>query len=265
MLHVAAGIYHNLITFVAGMNIVIDIGNSRIKFARFSDGGLVEQFAKDEFGLDWFSLWLDDYPEADKCILSAVGKVEESWKDYLQKRFGYFIFFDASTPVPVVNLYKTPETLGKDRLAGVIGANNIFPGRAVLVIDYGTAITFDYLSSAGEYQGGNISPGLQTRFRALNHFTSGLPLVRPEPLFLLSGIDTESAIRAGVMKGIVYETEGYVIRFREENEQGVVVLTGGDAGYFAGWIKPPIFVDHDLVINGLNTILEYNFNSYSAQ
>ena len=84
------------------------------------------------------------------------------------------------TPLPVINLYETPETLGYDRMAAVVAANEQFPGRDILVIDAGTCITYEFIDSLGQYHGGNISPGLQMRFKALHQFTGRLPLVAPQ-------------------------------------------------------------------------------------
>ena len=164
----------------------------------------------------------------------------------------------ADTPLPVENLYETPRTLGYDRMAAVVGAAERFPGRDILVIDAGTCITYEFVDAAGRYHGGNISPGLQMRFRALNHYTGRLPLVEAEGRLLPMGKDTETAIRAGVLKGIEYEMAGYIRAMKDKYPELLVFLTGGDEFSFDTNLKSIIFADRFLVLKGLNRILIYN-------
>ncbi len=167
---------------------------------------------------------------------------------------------DHSTPVPIKNLYATPDTLGMDRLAAAVGANVMFPDRTCLIIDFGTAITFDVVTAAGEFLGGTISPGARTRLRALNEFTETLPLCElPDDEIAFPADNTLDAIQSGVVRGIVAETEAYIAEVNERFGAGVkIIFTGGDADYFAKRVKSPIFVASELVFYGLNAILEYN-------
>ncbi len=168
---------------------------------------------------------------------------------------------DNTTPVPIKNLYGTPETLGMDRLAAAVGASVMFPSQAVLIVDFGTAITFDIVTAEGEYLGGNISPGAKSRLRALHDYTSGtLPMCElPEEEAVFPAKNTKDAIRSGVVKGIVAEVKEYIKEVRERFGEDVkIIFTGGDAEYFAKRVKFPIFVASELVLYGLNAILEYN-------
>ncbi|HKL32104.1 MAG TPA: type III pantothenate kinase, partial [Tangfeifania sp.] len=161
-------------------------------------------------------------------------------------------------PLPIENLYQTKDTLGKDRIAAVVGAFDLYPNTNVLVIDAGTAITFDIINEQGQYLGGNISPGLEMRFKALNKFTGRLPLVRKNDFDNLYGRTTEEAILAGVQHGIVFETDKAIETFKEFYNNLKVIITGGDAIFFDKKLKNSFFVHFNLTALGLNRILEHN-------
>ncbi len=139
-----------------------------------------------------------------------------------------------------------------------MGANYLYPGKNVLVVDAGTAITYDFIDENGEYAGGNISPGIEMRFKALNRFTGRLPLVRQKNPDKLVGQTTEEAILAGVMQGVVFEVEGTIRAFKENYKNLIVIITGGDAIFFDNKLKNYFFVHFNLIAIGLNRILEYN-------
>ena len=143
-------------------------------------------------------------------------------------------------------------------MAAVVAANEQFPGRDILVIDAGTCITYEFIDSQGQYHGGNISPGLQMRFKALHQFTGRLPLVAPQGCTPALGKDTETAMRAGVWKGIEYEISGYITAMKHKYPEVLVFLTGGDDFSFDTNVKSVIFADRFLVLKGLNRILNYN-------
>lgn len=175
------------------------------------------------------------------------------------------------TPIPIRNLYSTPETLGTDRLASVTGAyyeamkhNNDEP-TDVLVIDMGTAITYDIIDAAGNYLGGNISPGVAMRLKALHHFTEKLPLVEfshksftaPDEVFAI-GDSTSSAILNGVIQGVKFEIKGVIEQLLLKYPRLLIFLTGGDYINFEEQLKKRIFADKFLVAKGLNIIRQYN-------
>lgn len=190
-------------------------------------------------------------------IISSVSKSETS----LISMFPWisWIVLDHKTAIPIKNNYKTPETLGKDRLAAVVAANYLFPDTDLLVIDAGTAITYDFINSNGEYLGGSISPGLNMRFKALNHFTGRLPLIDTEPFSQLIGLNTNEAILSGVMNGALHEMDGIIGEYQLKYPGIKTILTGGDAIYFDKKLKSNIFVSSNLVILGLKLILKHNF------
>lgn len=240
------------------MNLVIDIGNTRTKFSLFHRGSLMLTVAVKNFGRPDVERLCAEYPDLELAILSSTRDYPEELNEILTNRFRFFTILDERTPIPLKNLYKTPGTLGKDRLAVAVGGNYLFPEENLLIIDAGTAITFDVVTSGGEYIGGNISPGLDMRFKALNHFTGRLPLAGSQDTWSYFGDNTMSAVIAGVQNGILFEVEAYIEHFKKNYKKNKVIFTGGDAKFFDSKVKNSFFVDLNLVSTGLNRILEYN-------
>jgi len=239
-------------------NLVIDIGNTRTKIALFNQHDLMFNVPVEHLTVNHLRMLKDEHVQLDKAILSSVKKVDEEVLQFLREEFSNFIELDHQTSLPVVNTYETPETLGKDRLAAAVGANELFPDQNILIIDAGTAITYDLVSENNEFLGGNISPGMQMRYKALNQFTGKLPLVEYADDFELVGSNTTDAIRAGVQNGIVYEMNGTIEAFNRIYENLQIVMTGGDSIFFDKILNYTIFVHFNLTLIGLNRILEYN-------
>ena len=240
------------------LNLVVDIGNSRTKLAIFSKKELVDSWNVDELKIGRLEEIKKAYPDIDRAILSSVSTVDPQVAGYLKSEYSYFLELNYQTPVPIKNQYKTPHTLGLDRLAAAIGACELFPGKDLLVIDAGTAITFDLIENNGTFKGGNISPGLRSRFRALHEFTKNLPLIEETEEYPVIGQTTEEAIRAGVINGMVFEIDGTIGLFRKNLPALQPLLTGGDALFFERRLKNAIFVKFEITLIGLNRILEYN-------
>ncbi len=240
------------------MNLCVDIGNTTIKTAVFSGPSLICKNQWTNLDNDEIRQLATNHPLIKYVILCSVKQENKTLAEKLKKQFGHLLVFDENTPVPLTSLYETGNTLGKDRLAAVAGANNNYPGRSVLVIDAGTAITFDMVDEFSRYLGGNISPGLSMRFRALHDFTGKLPLVEPKPEVPFLARKTEDAIAAGVQNGIVFEMESYISRCKEQFRDLIIIFTGGDSKHFDKKLKSTIFADPDLVLTGLNRILTYN-------
>ena len=239
------------------MNLIVEQGNTNKKVAVFDNERIVSSFSKDNNDTSWVNEILERY-HPEKGIMSSVIDRDDALISYLNERLSYFLWFDEHISIPVNIEYETKETLGKDRIAAVVGANYLRPGHNILVIDAGTAITYELLEMSGTYKGGNISPGMTTRFRSLNHFTKQLPLVKEKNDVPLIGTSTESAILAGVVNGIVYEMDGYIETLKAKYGDIFVFLTGGHSFYFERRLKSHIFADANLVLIGLNRILEYN-------
>ena len=236
------------------MNLVVDSGNSAAKVGIFKDEKLIEKatfYSVEE--LERFIL----RTEFANLMISSVKSDADliaSWGSKAGKRF----ILTRQLPLPINNLYKTPETLGMDRLAGVCGASELFPATDCLVIDAGTCITYDFLDRGGNYHGGGISPGLTMRFKAVHTFTAKLPLVSPTPKAELIGQNTETCIQSGVANGLLAEVDGIISRYLEKFPHLNVILCGGDSGFFENQLKASIFASPDLVLIGLNSILIHN-------
>lgn len=239
------------------VNLIIDIGNTSTKLAVFNEKTLVEVFTESGQSVEALPEFISAY-SIERGIIATVVNVDPHILEQLNKLPFPVLRLDKDTPLPVINLYESPETLGYDRVAAVVGAYDQCPGKNILVIDAGTAITYEFIDAEGQYHGGNISPGIHMRFKALNQYTSRLPLVSPEGRMLWMGKDTETAIRAGVMKGIEYEIQGYIVSLKHKYPELLVFLTGGDEFFFDSKLKNIIFADRFLVLKGLNRILNYN-------
>jgi type III pantothenate kinase len=245
------------------MNLVIDIGNTQTKVAWYEQGRLTESVRLDNDNLPDLYKITDKNP-VKNIILSSVGIVEPSLVKALENKKTTFIILDHKTSLPIEIEYHTPETLGRDRIAAAAGARYVCPYCNVLVVDMGTAITYEFITSEGKYLGGNISPGMLTRYRALHEFTAKLPLVSKDQNFPSFGTDTRTAIVAGVQQGIIYEINSYIDEYTQMHPACEFILTGGDADFFVSKLKRSIFAIPDLVLKGLNYILDFNLTGQRA-
>ena len=199
-------------------------------------------------------------------IISSVVNIEAAVVNALSCNSQHFVLFDHNTPVPIVNRYETPQTLGQDRLAAAVGAKSLCPNENLLIIDAGSAITYDFVTAEGEYMGGNIAPGLKMRFTMLHRMTKKLPLVEAEEkeLIPLFGKNTRDAIAAGVIRGVAYEVKGYMRTLHEKMPHFRTYLTGGHASYVLNNVRSSrseereIHYEKNLVLIGLNEILIFN-------
>ncbi|MBQ7439804.1 MAG: type III pantothenate kinase [Paludibacteraceae bacterium] len=248
------------------MNLCIDQGNSRTKVALMTDEGkMVKHLIYKSFSSADVERLFDLYDITDS-IISSVVNIEPAVVNTLHRRSQHFVLFDHHTPVPITNRYDTPETLGQDRLAAAVGAKSICPDENLLIIDAGSAITYDFVSAEGEYLGGNIAPGLKMRFTMLHRMTKKLPLVEADEneLIPLFGTNTRDAIAAGVIRGVAYEVKGYMRTLGEKVPHFRTFLTGGHAPYILNNVrssrseKREIRHERYLVLIGLNEILRFN-------
>lgn len=239
------------------MNLIADIGNTTTKIAVVSDGKIV---SKGRFGFTemiGIAEFLSHY-KCEKAIISSVKGMPEGFAETVGRFAEYVHILSRQSAIPFGIIYDTPETLGMDRVAAVAGAYNKYSSSDVLVIDAGTAITYDLLVN-GKYEGGAISPGIEMRFKALNTFTGRLPLVeKNEKEISFPAKDTISGIRAGVINGVVFEINEYIRNFEKYHADNIVMITGGDSAYLCNLIGHKHIIEPDLVLLGLNNILEYN-------
>ncbi len=239
------------------MNLIVDIGNTRVKAAVFENDSLVELKAFDEEEIfKKIDFFLSKYA-INAAILSSVKILSEEFRQSLDLKIP-FLVLNAETKVPFQNNYATPTTLGVDRIALIANAAIKYSNKNVLVIDAGTCITYDFINTNNEYLGGAISPGVQMRYQSLNTFTSKLPLLEKQEIDFTIGNSTENSIHSGVVKGIVGEISSFIKDYEIENKDLTVVLTGGDTYFLAKQLKSSIFANPNFVLEGLNTILIYN-------
>lgn len=240
--------------FCRNMNMIIDSGNTFFKIGFFEEDQLVK-FEKGLLLPDVLRNIKDAKPR--QIIFSSVSISLEEFKSGLELDIP-ILNLTGTTPLPIEKDYLTPQTLGADRIASAVGANFLFPGENVMVIDLGTCITYDMVDAGAVFQGGIISPGVEMRFKAIHTFTKRLPLLAAQKEPVLVGKSTQQAIESGVMNGILAEMQGIIERYRHIYGTMRVLLCGGDASYFESSLKPPIFVVPELVLIGLNRILTYN-------
>jgi len=193
----------------------------------------------------------------NQVAVSSTAGLSPVVERFLKKNH-QLLYLSAKTPLPIKNSYKTPKTLGRDRLAGVVGAHHLYPGKSCLVIDAGTCITYDLITKESNYLGGNIAPGVKMRFKAMHHFTAKLPEMKQMNYKTLIGNTTNTALQTGGALGAVLEMEGFIKAYRKEFSPLKVIITGGDADFFENRLKTKIFVNQNLVLIGLNKILDHN-------
>jgi len=235
-------------------NLVLDIGNSSLKAAFAKGSRIGETFRYNGEDIYGYVLNLAAGKRVNTISLSSVRDLPLELLNRLRELCEELLIVRGDSDLPVRNLYNTPQALGPDRISAAAGASAMFPGRDCIIFDFGTALTIDFLSKEGEFTGGNISPGMRTRLRALNSYTGKLPLVSPTGEVAALGKDTISAIESGTILGLIFEIEGYISRY----PRNTIIFTGGDAIYFAEKMKSPIFVVYNLVLIGLAHIAEYN-------
>ncbi len=241
------------------MNLVIDIGNTRIKAALFQNNQIV--------GFEIYNSEQDLFndtkfiSQAQHAIIGSVINDLDVFYTNLNSIIPTLVF-NVDTKIPITNLYQTAATLGSDRLAASIGAYFLHPNNNVLVIDAGTCIKYNFTNFENQYLGGGISPGIQMKFKALHQFTSKLPLVRPLNNDVdLIGTNTESSILSGVLNGSLTEIDGIINQYKSCYHNLICILTGGDSEYLAKRLKNSIFTHQNLVLKGLNDILNYNLEN----
>lgn len=239
------------------MNLIVDIGNSRAKVVVMAASRIVREWVVEDVDNQLIDTIFKEYAIGRAIVASTRANEAEVAELIRAKGTETIIFSPATTAIPISNDYHTPETLGADRLAAAVGAWAMYGDNDTMIVDFGTAITIDYVVD-GAFKGGNISPGVTTRFRALADYTARLPRCCATEEVLDYGRTTREAIEQGVMRGVEHEIRGYVEAFREKNEKNCIIFTGGDAKYFVKRIKNTIFADCEPVVYGLNRILDYN-------
>ena len=241
------------------MNLVIDIGNSKIKTAVFKNGLLLEKNSSSTEDIIFLLQSISKKYNITNAILSRVGVLDKKELNKIKKLIDVHIL-NQDTNLPFINKYTTPHSLGVDRIALVGAAIDQYPNKNVLIIDAGSCITYDFVNKKREYYGGAISPGIEMRYKSLNSFTANLPkltLINEVPFF---GNSTENAIHRGVLNGVIQEIEGVIDQYKAKNKKLTIVLTGGDTIFLAKNIKSTIFANPNFLLEGLNSILIHNID-----
>ena len=237
-------------------NLVVDEGNTLCKIAVVDREELLCDVAMPDFDMMQASELAERYAVEQAIVASTRGGAERICEQ-LRSKVARVLHFTSQTEVPIAIDYTSRQTLGTDRIAVAVGVVCNMGIKDALVVDMGSAITFDIVEN-GAFKGGNISLGVAMRFRALHEFTAALPLckaIEPTETF---GSTTKEAIEQGVMQGILYEIEGYIERVLQKNRENSIIFCGGDAESFVNRIKNAIFAPRKLMFTGLNEILEYN-------
>ncbi len=238
------------------MNLLLDFGNTRIKAAVFNANQIL---AKGSF-LNETALyeWLSKYHGIQKCLIASVTTAHEQVYTQLKQQFETHLF-KTNTPIPLTNLYKSALTLGSDRLAASMGSYTVCPNKPVLTIDAGTCIKYNFVNEQNEYLGGAISPGISMRLKAMNSFTSALPLVEIDKNYQqLIGSSTAESLLSGALMAAACEVDGMMKRYEEKFPNLILFITGGDADYLCKQVKSRFFANPDLIMIGLNSILNFN-------
>lgn len=245
-------------------DLILDLGNTNHKLTlmgsptkRYPLGHILFTESVPKLSLPILKSFIRSHPVTGRAIMASVIDHPPSLTTYLMREFP-FILVDPFTPLPIKNKYRSPETLGYDRLAGAVAGAALFPGNEVLVINAGTCLTFDFVNRRGEYLGGSISPGMQLRLRALHTFTGKLPLLSYRNVSQTIGNDTETSLLTGVINGIIHEIEGVTAEYRRQFPGMKVVFSGGDRNYFVKRLKISIFALPNCVTYGLYQILQFN-------
>jgi len=240
------------------MNLIVDVGNTYVKFAVYKNENLIHKIS---FELSKFEKQLkslkNDFPKLKSAIISSVGYLSKKQIELIGNDLKV-LELSSKTKLPFNNLYKTPKTLGVDRMALVSASVSQFADKNVLIIDAGTCITYDFITNKNDYLGGSISPGIRLRYIALNNLTANLPLLETNQPKTITGDTTESSIHSGVVFGVIKEIDGVIDQYKEKYLDLTVILTGGDAKILSNQLKNSIFADSNFLLEGLNFILDYN-------
>lgn len=239
------------------MNLVIDVGNTRIKYAFFEGNDLREVGYDMDILISKLKVLRESHAPVS-FFLSGSGIIDEKLKQTLLGFADFALDADPLMELPLRLGYHTPQTLGFDRIAVCAGAMSLYPGKNLLVINSGTAITYNYVNESGVFIGGNISPGVEIRFRSLHQYTAKLPYVEAQEEYGGVGLTTPDAIRNGVMLGMLYEVKGYIEDFRQTYANTRVIISGGNSSFLKRRLPDTVCFNENLGFIGLNDILEYH-------
>ena len=239
------------------MLLAIDIGNTRIKCAVFEHNKILAQytFLLVELETSLYNIQVK-YPKCKDVVVANVASFSENNFENMKTQLKWH-FLTSKSFFPFTNKYKTPETLGIDRMVLASGAVLLHPNQNRLVIDAGTCITYDFLDFDDNYLGGAISPGIRLRYEALHEKTAKLPLLQMKDPDDFVGTSTTEAIHAGVILGLLHEIDGFINQYKANYSNIIIILTGGDADFLAKRLKNTIFANSNFLLESLNKTFQY--------
>lgn len=239
------------------MLLAIDIGNTNINFGVFSGTKIIKRFSipTKAYRTKAIKNKLARFNIDNIIICSVVSKVTKVLAKDLRKISGkrtYIIGKDIK--VTIKNLYRKPQQVGQDRLVNAYAAVMLY-GAPLIVVDFGTAITFDIISKDKEYLGGMILPGLEISLDTLFQRTALLPKIKLERPKEFIGKDTKNSMLSGVVYGFAALTDDLAKRIKNKiGKSAKVIGTGGNIGLIGKYCKRIDKVDKDLTLKGLNLI-----------
>ncbi|HLW29864.1 MAG TPA: type III pantothenate kinase [Brumimicrobium sp.] len=234
---------------------VVDVGNTRVKVVDFENDNIVWERTVLLKSIEELKDVLSSKKDVI-CILSSV--LDKNMNDWIVDLLNPTVFLNNKTALPIIiDEYETPNTLGADRIANAVAANEYSTTENTLVIDVGTCIKFD-LVLKGNYQGGSIAPGYSMRLKAMHEFTGALPLLDLEDFKPHIGKSTKQAMLSGVNNGVQAEISGFIDYYTQQYQPLTIFLTGGDHKRFDKELKSSIFADDNLTVKGLYIILKHN-------
>ena len=239
------------------MNVALDIGNTKVKLALFDDELIfVKYFLLNDIKNE-LKLIFNLYPKIKNLIVCSVIDFKFNYEQF---DFKNIHILSVNSKLPFVNYY-CEDTLGNDRIALVSSASIKYPHENVLIIDVGTCITYDFINNENQYTGGAISPGLNMRLRSLNKFTGKLPLIKLKEIDNFNGLNTKDSINIGVLKGVIFEIQGFINKYSSDNQNLTVILTGGNSKFLSKQLKISIFANQNFLVEGLNELIKLNIKN----
>ena len=232
-------------------NLLVEIGNTALKAAWSDRMTLGKTFRYQGEKYLEFILSLTRKEKPAVMVVSSVYPVSEQDVATLRESCGNLLILDSNNREWLIGK-GLPPYISYDRAAAILACRYLFKGRGCTIVDFGTILSIDFIGPEGQYQGGNVSLGCRTRFKAINRYSRSLPLVNTPENIPVTGLSETDSIAAGVVSGIIFEMEGY-LALHPEN---IAVFTGGDANYFAKRMKSSIFAICNLVLMGLALIAD---------
>ena len=243
------------------MILTVNVGDKRVKVAVFENDTIFESFVFETISFEKkIKKIIKNNDLITHLVVASVGLIDKSVFFGLENSVKVH-FVSHQDLFPFENKYQTPHTLGIDRMVLAAGAVLQYPNQNRLVIDAGTCVTYDFINQKNHYLGGAITPGLAMRYKALNQYTSKLPLLENEVPAFFIGDSTAQSIHSGVVNGLTFEIDGFIDQYKSLNSNFIIILTGGDAVFLAKRLKNTIFANSNFLLESLNQTFQYKIKN----